>query len=73
MEQESQNRPPGYEARLIALLLELMVFLARQYSTTSSSNGKALLKTSKVITLLEDKFTHNWSLEKIARQVGMSK
>jgi AraC-like DNA-binding protein len=73
MEKESLNKSPGYEARLLALLLELMVYLARKYSTTRSNDGKALLKTSKVINLLEAKFSHNWNLGEIAGQVGMSK
>ena len=73
IEHESVNQPPGYEARLIALLLELTVFLARKYSTTRNNSGKALLKLSKVFNLLETKFAHNWNLETIASQIGMSK
>lgn len=73
IEKESTDNPPGYEARLIALLLELMIFLARKYSITSNNSGKALLKISKVFSLLETKFADNWNLGTIATQIGMSK
>jgi AraC-like DNA-binding protein len=73
IEQESTNKAQGYEVRLIALLLELMVFLARKYSTTRNNSGKALLKLSKVFNLLESNFHRNWNLESIANHIGMSK
>jgi AraC-like DNA-binding protein len=73
IEKESTTRPLGYEARLIGLLLELMVFLARKYSKTRNHSGKALLKLSRVFNLLESKYAHDWNLGTIASQIGMSK
>lgn len=72
MVHESTNRPIGYEASLFSHLLELMIFLSREYSKIDTTNGKALLRVAEVIGLLERTYTRRWRLTDLAVAAHMS-
>ncbi len=72
MVQESTHRSMGYEASLFNHLLELMIFLSREYSKTESINGKALLRVGELIGLLERTYTQRWRLADLASAAHMS-
>lgn len=73
MEQESLKTAPGHEALLRAKLVELMVFLARAYTTTKTVEGHALLRMGNVIGALENDFSKNWKIEELMSIAHMSR
>ena len=70
--EECKNKTPGFEASLLGILLELIVYLSRQYSETSSISGQALLRVGKVIAKLESDYTRQWKLSELAKFAYMS-
>lgn len=72
MLREWQRRDVGYEAALLGMLVELMTFLAREYSQTRTTEGKSLLRIGTVLGALERDFTRSWSLAEMARIAHMS-
>ncbi len=73
METEAESDEPGRGAALMAHLLELIVFLSRQYGKTESREGKALLRTGKIISAIESDPSHNWTVEEMAKKNHMSR
>ena len=73
MRREYQSRAPGYEAMLLGRLIELMVYLAREYSRTGTGEAKALLRVGEVISLLERQFDRPWRLEELCGVAHMSR
>lgn len=69
---ESTHRSIGYEASLFSALVELMIFLSREYSKIETSNGKALLRVGELIGLLERTYTQRWRLADLAAAARMS-
>lgn len=72
IKEECENKESGYEAALLGMLLELTVYLSRQYSETSTSSGQALLRVGKVIAKLESDYTRQWKLVELAKFAFMS-
>ena len=72
MVHESTNQSIGYEASLFSYLLELMIFLSREYSKIDTTNGKALLRVGELIGLLERTYTQRWRLADLAAAAHMS-
>jgi AraC-like DNA-binding protein/mannose-6-phosphate isomerase-like protein (cupin superfamily) len=71
---EAENKAPGWAPALLGQLLNLIVFLARQYSETGkTTQGKALLRIAEIISRLENAPTKNWNLDKLAAAARMSK
>ena len=73
MHQEYEARPVGYEAFLLGRLVELMVFLSREYSRSSTGEGRALLRVGEVIGLLEREYARPWRLAELCAIAHMSK
>ena len=69
---EDTKRSIGYEASLYGYLLELMVFLSREYSRIGTTNGMALLRVGELIGLLERDYTRRWRLADLAAEAHMS-
>jgi AraC-like DNA-binding protein len=63
----------GHEAALLALLVELMVFLSRHYEASSSTEGRELLRLGGLVSLLERRYDEPWTLKQLATHAGMSR
>ncbi|MCK5835524.1 MAG: helix-turn-helix domain-containing protein [Lentisphaeria bacterium] len=72
MVREIKAEVPGFQAALIGLLTELLVFLSRKYSETVSIKGQALLRLGEVIGALESDLKRQWKLEDLASRACMS-
>jgi AraC-like DNA-binding protein len=72
MSRELRDRQPGYESALLGKLLELIVYLSRQYSHTRTPSGKALLRVGQVMGELESQYARNWKLRDLAGLAHMS-
>ncbi|MCH6255964.1 AraC family transcriptional regulator [Puniceicoccaceae bacterium K14] len=73
MEHECQTKEPGYEVNLRAKLLELIVYLSRQYLKVETTESQALLRVGKVIGAMENNLSANWTIEKLTEIAHMSK
>ncbi|MGE4489359.1 MAG: helix-turn-helix domain-containing protein [Kiritimatiellales bacterium] len=73
MEQECLQKAAGYEAALRAKLIELMVYLSRQYTSAESTEAHALLRVGSVIGALENDFSKDWKLEELQQIAHMSR
>ena len=63
----------GHEAVLLALLVELMVFLSRHYGASGSTESRALLRVGELVSLLEQRYHEPWTLEQLAARAGLSR
>ncbi|QSH41060.1 AraC family transcriptional regulator [Lentisphaerota bacterium ZTH] len=72
MLEETTSRNPGFEAALFSLLLELIVYISRQYDKAASPRTAALVRIANVISKLERKHSKPWKLADIAKLAGMS-
>lgn len=72
MKDELEKQEDGYEAAVYSLLLELIVFISRQYARKSQDETAALVRLGKVISALENDSSRAWTLTEIARLAGMS-
>lgn len=73
MEKECENEEPGKEVALRAKLMELMVYLARAYSSTDTTEAHALLRVGNVIGALENDFSKDWKLDELLDIAHMSR
>lgn len=73
MHRELRDRSAGYEAVLLARLIELIVFLSREYSRTGPAEGVSLLHVAEVVSELERDFARPWRLEELCEIAHMSK
>jgi AraC-like DNA-binding protein len=72
MDEELQERKSGFEISLFNLLLELIIYVSRQYSMGEQGNESALVRIGHVISALEKDCAARWTLKKIAKLAGMS-
>jgi AraC-like DNA-binding protein len=73
MENERQNKPPGYEVALRAKLLELIIYLSRAYPQTNTLEAHALLRVGHVIGALENNPAQSWKLADLQHIAHMSR
>jgi len=73
MEREYEGRRPGYEALLFSRLVELMVFLSREYSRCARGETRALLRVGEVVGLLESEYHRPWRVAELCSAAHMSK
>lgn len=66
IERESGEKPPGHEAVLLGLLVELMVFLSRHYGESEARESRALLEMGRLVSALEQRFAEPWTLSQMA-------
>lgn len=69
---EVAQRAPGYAVAAKTKLLELMIYLARQYDKTSTTEGQSLLRLGTLIGAMEQSYTQPWTLEQMAQKAHMS-
>lgn len=68
MWEEIVTKQTGFEAALLAHLLQLLILLSRKYSETSQSkNRQAVMRIAETIRILENEFEKHWKLEELAR------
>lgn len=72
IKEECDKKELGHEAALLGMIVELMVYLSRQYSETNTTSGQALLRVGKVIAKLESDYKRQWKLEELAKIAFMS-
>lgn len=70
---EEKSSRPGREAALVALLLELIVFLSRQYEESETGESRSLLRMGQLISTLEQRYAETWTLESMARLTRLSR
>ncbi len=73
MNNEVIENTPGREAALRALLMELIVFLARAYTGSAATEARALLRVGNVIGALEHDYARSWSLTDLISIAHMSR
>lgn len=69
---EVAQRGPGYAVAAKTKLLELMIYLARQYDQTPTTEGRSLLRLGTLIGAMEQSFDEPWTLAQMAKKVHMS-
>lgn len=73
MIREMESRQPGRGVLLLARLLELMTFLARQYERMRTPAGQELLRIGGVIGALEREYQRPWTIGEMCRMACMSR
>lgn len=73
MVREAAGNNPGRQVMLLSRLLELMIFLSRQYGQSTVSQSRALLRLGNVIGALERDYTRPWRIAEMAKLAGMSR
>ena len=73
MERECTDRAPGYEVAVRAKLLELIVYLARAYTATDTTEAHALLRVGNVIGALENDYAREWRVAELLAIAHMSR
>ncbi len=72
LQRELHTRAPGFEAAALALLIELIVFVARSYAERSRTSRAALLRIGEVISRLERDCVRRPSLKELAAAAHVS-
>lgn len=73
MRQEYERREVGYEAALVGRLIELTVFLSREYERSAAAEAEAFLRVGKVVSRLEEDYARPWRLDELCGMARMSK
>ncbi|MDR1281791.1 MAG: helix-turn-helix domain-containing protein [Opitutaceae bacterium] len=73
IEAESSQGQDGHQAVLLALLVELMVFLSRRYGESDTTESRALLHAGQLVSTLEQHFREPWTLAQLARHARLSR
>lgn len=73
MIREVESGRPGRGVLLLARLLELMTFLAREYGRNRTPAGKELLRIGAVIGALERDFARAWTIDELCAMAHMSR
>lgn len=74
LQAEADQAPAGFQVMARLKLLELIVFLSRTYDqTTTTQEGKTLLRVGSVIGALEQHFDEPWTIDALADLAHMSK
>ena len=70
---EAQQKNPGFEASLYFKLIELIVYLSRQYAhMDTGARGQSLQRVTKVIGEIEGNYQKQWKLAELAKIACMS-
>lgn len=73
MEKELLEKKDGFEAALYAKLIELIVYLSRLYSSSETTEARALLRVGRVIGALESDCSRDWKVDELLRIAHMSR
>ncbi|MGE4564891.1 MAG: helix-turn-helix domain-containing protein [Victivallaceae bacterium] len=72
LQRELHDRAPGFEAAALALLVELIVFVARSYAERPGGSRAALLRIGEVISRIERDYARPLTLKDLAATVHVS-
>ncbi len=70
---EQENKQEGYQLILTNRLEELIILLSRHYSNIETTKAKTLVRISKVIDYIENKYSENIFIEELSDMAYMSK
>lgn len=70
--QELKTRGPGYRALAGAMLVEVLVVLARAYAARPSAQGARLLRLAQLVQAIETAPQLPWTVPGCARRCGLS-
>ncbi|MBM4152612.1 MAG: helix-turn-helix domain-containing protein [Kiritimatiellaceae bacterium] len=73
IEKECTERADGYEAILLAKLIELIVYLSRLYSSSETTEAHSLLRVGRVIGALENDYAKDWKIDELLQIAHMSR
>ena len=73
MEDELDNHRPGFQLMTKALFIQVVTTLARCYGSSRITESRSLLKVAQIITFMENHFTEDLTLEKMADFAKMSR
>lgn len=72
LQRELHDQAPGFEAAALALLVELIVFVARSYAERPGGSRAALLRVGAVISRLERDYARPLNLKDLAATARVS-
>ena len=67
-----RRNDPGCDLMLLAKVLEIFVFISREYASVSNPMVQSLFHLGEVISCLENRYRENWTLSRIARIAAMA-
>ena len=72
MESESRAATPGIDLVLLAKVLEIFVFLSREYSKEKNPMARSLFRLGEVISRLENEYLRRWSIAELSHIAAMA-
>lgn len=72
MTEDQKENNPGWDLLLLAKLLEIFVFISREYSKKQSPMARSLYHLGEVISLLENNYKQEWTITKLSKVAAMS-
>ena len=72
MELENSAAAPGFDLVMLAQVLEIFVFLSREYSKEKNPMARSLFRLGEVISRLENDFLRHWTIADISRIAAMA-
>ena len=70
---EAEQQEPGYAVALTSRLLDLMVYLSRNYLLTDTTEAQALVHMGNVLGELEKDFAKHWTVADLLKIANMSR
>ncbi len=72
MTAEIRREDPGFDLILLSKVLEIFVFLSREYTANRNPMARSLCRLGEVITRLENEYKQDWTIARIARIAAMA-
>jgi len=72
IEDEYTTQKAGWEVTSLTFLLELIIYISKQYTNNKSPDAVSLLRVADIISLLEQKYADPWKLENLTEIANMS-
>ncbi len=69
---EIRSNHPGFDLILLAKVLEIFVFLSREYSQDRNPMARSLCRLGEVISHLENDYRRNWTIPEISKIASMA-
>lgn len=72
MTSEIKSALPGFDLFLLAKVLEIFVFISREYSRNKNPMARSLCRLGEVISRLESEYKHEWTIAEISKVAAMA-
>ena len=72
MADEAEQNRPGSDLLLLAKVLEIFVFISREYTREHNPMVGTLFRLGDVISMLENNYTEHWTISRISRIASMA-